>query len=223
MTGTNRSPITKKFRAPSTRHAIRARKLRSCWAEILLLLSALLLTPLASQALEPTEGWEVSPSTSLWNTWIVFFHGPENTDWRFFCEIEPYETPSSIGCHASGEDHFFDATLELVGIAHDDLGVTGHRVYAVREVGGKTYHYEGALSAGKSMYPWPSMGGDMTALDEKYQGALKPVEIVGERWIAGSYTVTSKEWRQKGRRLVPVTVTRGPYPFTALTRPIANP
>jgi hypothetical protein len=224
MTARNTSLIVKRFRTSSTHDATRARRLGSPWAAILLLLSAILLAPLASQAVEPTEGREVSPSTSLWNTLIVFFHGPENTDWEFLCEIEPYATPSSIGCHYSAEDvGYMGATLELVGIAHDDLGVTGHRVYAVRQVRGKTYHYEGALSSGESKYTWPSLGGDTATPEEKYRGALNPFGIVGDRWIAGSYTVTSREWRQNGRRLVPVTVTRGPYPFTALTRPIANP
>ncbi len=193
MTARNTSLIVNRFRtaAPACHKSrIVSRVLATRGA--LVLLCALLLAPLTSQAIAPTEGQEVAPSTSLEFNQIAFFHGPQNSDQAFLCTVYGYESPSSIDCDIHSQS---DATIELVGIWHDESGVTGHRVFITREAKAGTYHYEGALSPGGMM---------------------------DSRWISGSYTVTKRVWKRIGWRWYPATVTTGPYPFTASVHTILD-
>ena len=153
------------------------------------LVCALLFAPLTSQAVAPTEGQEVEPTTVLDLTQITVFHGPQNTQQAFWCTVFSYETPSSIDCEShSGNGWHVEARVELVGIWHSGSSVNSHRVFMTREARGATYHYEGVLSQGG---------------------------VVDNRWMSGSYTVTQRKWKRSGWRWYQVTVTNGPYPFTA--------
>ncbi len=186
MTARNTSLIVKRFRtaAPACHKSrIVSRVLATRGA--LVLLCALLLAPLTSQAMAPTEGQEVAPTTGLVANQIVFYHGPQNSELAFFCTVFGYESPSFIDCDISSQTN---ATIEFVGIWHNESGVTGHRIFITRETNAGTYHYEGALSPGGMM---------------------------DSRWISGSYTVTKRVWKRRGWRWYGVTVTKGPYPFTA--------
>ena len=197
MTARNASLIANRFRPSYGTRLQNSMGTRVLGAMILL--CALLLAPLASQAAAPTEGQEMEPTTRLAIGWtfssIVFFHGQKNTEQAFRCTVFDYENPSSIECENTyGSAWQVEAKIELVRIWHSDSRVDGHRIFITRETRAGTYHYEGVLSQGGMM---------------------------NHRWISGSYTVTKRIWKRSGWRRHQVTVTSGPYPFTAGVTPVS--